>query len=302
MNNQTAKGICYALLTGVSWGCSSVFIQYLQNEKHMDTLWMVSYKMLFGGLLMLFYCLYSKSSTLKNMKRHKKDIILLLAYSIFGLVATQICYINAIKCSNAGAAVALNYSCMIFILFIGCIQEKRSPFKSELIALALAIIGVMLIATHGRLGTLIVPVRGLVWGFASAVAQTAYSLLPKPLVGKYKSEEIVTVGMLIGALGVGSISGSFLKPVAIDGGIIVGMIGIIIFGTVVPFLFFLKSIMLIGSVQTSMFVAVETVAAPLLGALVLHTKYTVEDFLGFICMIVMVIFLSYHDLTRIKRK
>lgn len=300
MTIEQKKGIIFALLVGTSWGLSSVFVQYLLNVKHLEIPWMITTKMICGGLIMLLYCKIRGYHSFYALLHSKKSMIVFLCYMLLGLVGVQVSYITSIRYSNAGTAIALNYTCMIFILFIGCIQEKRKPLWAEILALLLAIAGVFFIATHGQIGNLAISPKGLLWGLISAIAQTLYTILPRSLVKQYRSEEIVTAGMLLGGIIVGIFSQSFYPLEQIDTGIVMGLVGIVVLGTIIPFLLFLKSIELIGTVQTGLFVAVETVVTPLMALVILKTAYQKEDFYGFVCMVLMVLVLTYGDLKREK--
>lgn len=59
------------------------------------------------------------------------------------------------------------------------------PRINEIVALVLAILGVMILATHGNLGSLVISKKALIFCLLSAGCVCVYNLAPKTLNQKY---------------------------------------------------------------------------------------------------------------------
>ena len=110
--------------------------------------------------------------------RNKRDTLLLLAFSVLGMVAVQYTYFEAIHKSNAATATVLQYMGPVFIAIYMAFKQRRLPNFIEFVAIILALTGTFLLVTHGKFGSLAISTEGLLWGIASAVALAIYSLLP----------------------------------------------------------------------------------------------------------------------------
>ena len=63
----------------------------------------------------------------------------------------QYLYFQTIQWSSAAAATILQDLSPIFILAWACLTSRRKPKPRETVAIILALAGVLLITTHGRL-------------------------------------------------------------------------------------------------------------------------------------------------------
>ena len=116
------------------------------------------------------------------------DVALLpqfLAYARLGLILTQYFYFYSIELSNAAVATVIQYTAPAMILAVVCLSERRLPALNEFVALLLAILGVVILATHGDLGRLVISERAPVFCLLSAVCVCVYNLAPKTLNRKY---------------------------------------------------------------------------------------------------------------------
>ncbi|MCC9854959.1 DMT family transporter, partial [Streptococcus agalactiae] len=118
----------------------------------------------------------------------------------FGLVLNQYAFLRAIHLTNAGTATVLQYMAPILILSIVCILNRQRPTSFEIIAIAMAILGTYMIATHGKLGSLAITPKGLRWGRCSAMTYSIYILLPVNLSHEWGSTIVMGSGMLIGGI------------------------------------------------------------------------------------------------------
>ncbi len=167
-------------------------------------------------------------------------------------------------------------------------KKKRLPVPKEATAIAFALIGTLLIVTHGSFENLSLSPAALFWGISSAVALATYSILPIRLVNKHDASVIVGWGMLFG----GSIFSFFHSPWEVPGAwdsqSYLFAAAIIVFGTAVAFYSFLVSVRIIGAGTASLLACVEPLVAALIAVVWLQVPFGVYDWVGTICILVTI--------------
>ena len=134
--------------------------------------------------------------------------------------------------------------------------------------------------------------EGLFWGVLAGLAASFYSLLPRHIMNKYGSLIPTGYAMIIGGVVLGAIGRVWNISVSLDIFGYLGMIGIIVIGTVLAFSMYLIGVNLIGPMRASLIAAVEPLSATICMCLWLHSPFTLIDVLGFI--MIMSTILYYH--------
>ncbi|MBE3609560.1 DMT family transporter [Campylobacter californiensis] len=288
-------GITITLLGGILWGFSGVCGQYLFTQKGISSDWLVPYRLLLAGFaLVVYYFITSPKSALAPIK----DIRLLpqmLIYAILGLMLTQYSYFYAIELSNAAVATVIQYSAPALILAVVCVIEKRSPKINELIALILASLGVILLATHGDLTTLVISPKALFYCLLSAVCVCIYNLLPTRLNKKYPITLNLGWGMVIG----GVLLAFFMRVWNLNGvsdvSGFLAFISVVFFGTICAFSFYMVGVKSLGASKASLIACIEPVSAALFAYFWLGTEFVFLDFTGFVLIISCIFLLAKKD-------
>lgn len=285
-------GVFITLFGGILWGFSGACGAYLFKFHQVNADWLVPYRLLFAGLLLLIYCAFKSPKTLFNPFKNIKDYPRLLFFSLIGLMMTQYSYFYAIELSNPAVATVLQYTAPVFILAIACFYAKRLPVKAEIYALILAIIGVFLLATHGKFDSLVLSPTALLFCLISALCVVVYNFAPQKLAQIHGIELILGWGLIIGGVvlalymrvwelsGVASLSGYL------------ALAGVVIFGTVLAFSFYLWGVELIGAPRASMVASIEPVSAAFFSYFWLGVEFVGADFAGFVAIMLCVLILS----------
>ena len=132
--------------------------------------------------------------------KNKKDTLHLIVFAILGLLFCQYAYLSAIENSNSGTATVLQTLSVVMVPFFVCISKKKKPEVKEIFSIALALLGVFLIATHGNPSQMVLSKGGLFWGLCAALAAVFYSTLSERLVATWGSQIVTGFGMLIGGV------------------------------------------------------------------------------------------------------
>ncbi|HEO5707494.1 TPA: DMT family transporter [Streptococcus agalactiae] len=294
------KGTMMTLAAGLAWGISGISGQYLMSHGvHVNLL--TSLRLLITGIFLLSLARSKQKEHLVAAWKQPKFLKQVLLFSIFGLVLNQYAFLRAIHLTNAGTATVLQYMAPILILSIVCILNRQRPTSFEIIAIAMAILGTYMIATHGKLGSLAITPKGLMWGLGSAITYSIYILLPVKLIHEWGSTIVIGSGMFIGGILFSLVTKAWQYPLQINVMSILAYIGIIGIGTIFAYTFFLKGVSIVGAVKGSLLASVEPVSSVFLTVLVLGEIFYPIDLLGMLFIFFAVTLISYKDLIALKK-
>lgn len=294
------KGTMMTLAAGLAWGISGISGQYLMSHGvHVNLL--TSLRLLITGIFLLSLARSKQKEHLVAAWKQPKFLKQVLLFSIFGLVLNQYAFLRAIHLTNAGTATVLQYMAPILILSIVCILNRQRPTSFEIIAIAMAILGTYMIATHGKLGSLAITPKGLMWGLGSAITYSIYILLPVKLIHEWGSTIVIGSGMFIGGILFSLVTKAWQYPLQINVISILAYIGIIGIGTIFAYTFFLKGVSIVGAVKGSLLASVEPVSSVFLTVLVLGEIFYPIDLFGMLFIFLAVTLISYKDLIALKK-
>lgn len=289
---EALRGMCIALIGGIFWGLAGVFGQYLFEFKGTNARWLVSVRLLLAGLLLLSTVLAKQKKDMWRIWKNKKDVGVLILFAIFGMAGCQLTYYTAVELSNAGTATVLQYTAPVIIMVCLAVWNRRVPRLLEILALACALFGTFMLATHGNVHSLAISREALFWGLGSAVMMAAYNLIPGRLMKEYGTFCVIGWGMLLG----GIFLSAFTKPWHVvgtwDGQAIGAMAVVVVVGTVLSFSFYMEGVRIIGAAKASLFASIEPVTATIATVLMMHAAFTAMDFIGFVFILAAVLMLS----------
>ncbi|AGA69175.1 putative permease, DMT superfamily [Desulfitobacterium dichloroeliminans LMG P-21439] len=292
ITRKAIRGVLFTLIGGISWGFSGACGQYLFSVKGINPHWVTAVRMFTAGLIIFCFVLFKYKEKMVGLFSNKKDRWTLIGFSIFGLIFCQYTYLLAISYTNAGTATVLQYLGPLLIMVFVCGIDRRLPTKIEGIAIVLAVTGTFLLTTHGSLSNLVISSQGLFWGLMSALGLMLYTIIPGRIISRWGSIVVTSCGMLMGGLILLVLVRPWRIPVSLDWQVFLGMLAIIVIGTVVSFTLYLQGVSDIGPVKASMIACVEPVAATLFSAFWLNTPFVGADILGFAFIITTVILLT----------
>ena len=289
--NNIKKGTIICLIAGLFWGFSGVCGQYILQHKGITTTWLVPFRLVFAGLIMITIGFIKQGK--QFLAVWEKDYLRLLIFALCGMTFCQFSYFSSIAASNAGTATVLQQFSIIFVMLYTCFRNRKLPDKKEMISLVLALIGAFLIATHGNINSLVMSKAGLFWGFCNALAVTMYTLIPVKLIKKGGALAVTGWAMVIGGIVLQLVFKPWTIDVQLDSLIISIVIIIIIFGTILPFAMYLRGVVLAGANRAVMLSNMEPMTATILSALLLGQQFHLMDIVGSICILSTIFILSY---------
>lgn len=291
-------GVIITILGGCLWGLSGTCGQFLFDRKGVTAKWLVPVRLVIAGTMMLIYYIGRERGGAFRIWKKKRDAVDIMIYGIAGLMLCQFTYFYTIELSNAGTATVIQYIAPVIIVVLVCFMERRLPGIFEVLALALAVLGIFLIATHGNIHRLAISREALIVGLISAWTVVIYNLQPRRLLRYYPTPYLLAWGMVIGGVVLAFIFKPWEYPVYMDGGVIGAMAAVILLGTISAFSLYMQGVKMIGPARASLYCCVEPIAATLLSAVWLKAAFTAIDLLGFGCIIAAILTLGYMDLKK----
>lgn len=291
-HNQTVFGILCTLCGGILWGFSGMCAQLLTTTYSVPAAFITWVRMLCTGILLVGYLFLAQREKIIEILKNKKVVVSLMLYSLIGLFVVQTSYALATMYTSAGMATVIQSFSVIFLILYSCVHYRKAPTNVDVIATVMGITSVFLIATHGNLGGLAIPLLGLVWGLVDAASSAFYAQYPIHLLREYGVMPVLGIGMLLGGIYGLPIAQPWNIHVEWDVTSILAIVSMVLLGTFAAFFLFLEGVKRIGSVKATLIGLSEPVSASVFSWIFLHSQLTVIDLIGFTLMISMVIIVT----------
>ena len=286
------RGMLLASLASSLWAISGISGEILFKKYNFSSDWLVSIRTLISGILLFVIVIFiEKKSVLKPLK-NKKDFIGIILFGTAGMYLVQYTYFKTIELSNVSFSTILQFTAPFFIFIYESIKNKKIPAFSTLILLFMTILGVVFIATKGKISSLSVSPEALLLGLISAIMIAFYSIYPKRLLKKYGSITVVGWGMIVG-----SVISNIVHPIwKIQGNVntesIIQVTVVVILGTSVAYLIYIASLNYISSSLAGILTAFEPVLAAILSVIIFRLKFSFVELIGFILVFVSIFILE----------
>ena len=303
--SRFTKGIICALAGASCWGFSGACGQFLIEGYGASPLFLTMVRMLGAGALFLALLAATQRDNLLAALRDRKTYLGLLAFGGLGLLLSQLTYLISISYTNAGTATVLQSLAPVFVMLFTCLQLRKPPKAGEFIALVCAFAASVLIATKGDLGTLNLPLAGLLWGIVNALSVAFYLIQPRKLLERWGSLLVSGVGMALGGLvmlGVWAIActvapffGSAVELVQIPTLDVpgIGVLALLVFvGSFAAFALYIHGVSIVGSMNGGLLGTAEPVTAMLFSTFWLGTAFLWADWAGLILMVATIFLVS----------
>lgn len=278
-SQQRIAGFVLAIFAAITWGVSGTFGQFLFSQRGINPGWLVTLRLLVAGSILLMIALF-RGLDLWKIWSNKRDTLLLLAFSVLGMVAVQYTYFEAIHKSNAATATVLQYMGPVFIAIYMAFKQRRLPNFIEFVAIILALSGTFLLVTHGRFGSLAISTEGLLWGIASAVALAIYSLLPVGLMNRYEVTTVIGWAMFVGGIIFSCVFAPWKVSGTWDSQSFAYTGFILLLGSLAAFYAFLKAVTIVGAQTSSLLACAEPLSSTAMAIFWLNTPFGKIDMLG----------------------
>lgn len=288
--NRARRGALLTLLGGTLWGFSGTCGQFLLQSRGMTSEFIVPIRLISAGMVLLCICLLREGRHAFDVVR--RDTRQILVFGVFGMSMCQYTYFSAIGASNAGTATVLQYTGPVLILIWQSLRQKKAPRPVELLAIALALAGTFLLATHGRPGSMVLSGKALFWGMLSAVALAVYTVQPGRMLETYGAPAVTAWGMLIGGAMLTAAFRPWRMQATIDAMAVLAITAIVLLGSVAAFTAYLEGVRCVGAKKGSLYASIEPVSAAVFSALLMGVRFVAMDVAGFACILSTIFLLA----------
>lgn len=285
-------GFILVISAAFFWGIGGTISQKLFQAYEIPVGWLVSARLLIGGLLLLII-----QSIFKDVKQvflvWRTDAVRLVIYGVVGMLAVQYTYLASIDYGNAAVATLLQYLAPVMIIIWLIITKQSTLTKKDAITVSLALSGCFFLLTNGSVSAFAVPMPAIVWGLISGATLAFYTLYAIPLLKKYDSLVIVGWAMVIGSIVMNILHPIWHVDVSVwTGETIFYLVIVIIFGTMLAFWFYIESLQTLSAKETSLLGNIEPLTAVLATVLWLGEPFGHFQWLGTGLIILMMVYLA----------
>ncbi len=284
------RGIILIILAAAAWGMGGVSGQFLYQNYHVDAVWLVMVRQITAGFLFLLFAGFVQKQDVFNVvKDMPADVF---KFSFMGILGAQLGFYYTISLCNAATATVLQYMAPVYVMVWVSYTKKQLPDGRELLGIAGALLGVFLIATHGRFDSLVLSPEALIFGTISAVSYAYYTVKPVNMLKKYRTTVIIGWGQLISGLSLLVFrSPSALAP-GWDNWASAALVYLVLGATIASYALYMQGLKLIGPTKASLISCAEPLASIVAVVFILGTELMLMDYIGMACIIFTVLLLS----------
>ena len=245
-----------ALLWATSGVCGKIVMTGTMSPSRL-----VFYRSTLGALLLLVGLSLRRPAILKINIR---DVPYFMIMGVVGLALTQFTYYAAIQRLNVGLAILLQYLAPLWILLFERLHFKLKIPRSKLVALLMALTGCSLV-TSQTLTLTHLGAAGIILGLLAGICFAAYSLMTQHATRSYKELTILFYSLLFSSFFWAIAGPDSWRPLReVEPHKVWILLYIVIFGTLVPYLFFIGAFKHLRASQVGIISTLEPVIATII--------------------------------------
>ncbi len=294
------RGIGIAALASTMWGISGTVLQLISQNLAIPATWMLSVRTLVTGVILLVISAFMYGKRIFNVFKTRATTISVVTYAVFGLMANLLTFYYAIQRGNASAATILRYLSPLFIVLGGIVFLRRRPFRSDIIAFIIALIGVVLSITRGNITKLAIPVDSLLWGIGSGITAAFYVVLPQKAAEKNPPIVVLGWGTMIAGILFNLYRPFWVNPPQISTTLVASVSTVVLFGTILPFGLLMEATKFAPSDVVSIMDALQPIVTSILSVIFFHLVLNWVEILGIILVILAIYILQEGRRRKLK--
>ena len=278
----------YVILGAACWGLIGIFNRMLGAAG--VSVWnRVTIRNFLSLVLLTAVFALIRRSVFRIQLRHLPIFMGAGLFSVLGLAVT---YFNCqMHCSLAVAGILL-YLAPAFVVLMSALFWKAPITKRKVAALVLSFLGCALVSGIMS-GALTVSATGLLLGIASGFCYATYTIFAHYGLKHYDSLTMIYWTFFFAGFGsLLFLDWPTLAPVLSAPMTWLGMVGLVVVATVLPYLFYTKGLEGVESGKASIIANVEPVVAALTGIVFYHEMMDLWTVLGIVCVLGGVVLLA----------
>lgn len=295
MRRKRLFGLVMGTIAALLWGISGPASEMLFDHQ-VDVAWLISSKMLIAGVItmVLAWRLQGKTALLAPWRERRASGQLLI-FILFGMLAMQYIYFKAVAVANAPTATILQFLSPVLVLIYVALQARQLPRRTDVLIIALAMFGTLLVVTKGQLTALAITPQALAWGLMAALAAAAYAILPAQLLKRHSPLVVTAWAQLLGGIAM-----TVVRPFWVDcPHLTIGQWGayafVVIGGTIVAYLLYLISLQYVSVTAVSLLDAFEPLGATVTAVVFFDFHLGFFELIGGTLIIITVLLMSITE-------
>ena len=291
VNNQR-RWVVFGTVASIFWGLSGIIAKFLFEVPQMTPVFLTQVRMICaGGVMVLLAALCGCHPFAVFRDWHA--VLQLLAYGVIGMIPDQLFYFITVNYGNASIATILQFVGPFFVMLYMALVHHQLPRRIEIISAVVAFIGVATVATNGKFTHLAITPAVLLFGILSAVGVMTTTVSPRQLLQKYDALTVTGWGILIAGIAL-SIIHLVVPKVNLAPVNFIEIIGVILIGTIIPFLLFSVALKYVNPTIMSLLDAFEPITATFGSVILMGLTLSVAEVIGSVLIIIAVIGLNYQ--------
>lgn len=286
--NPVMKGIIIAAIASLMWGISGTTLQLISQNLAIPATWMLSIRTFSAGVILLVISAFMYGKRIFDVFKRRDTALSVISYAIFGLMANLLTFYYAIQTGNASAATILQYLSPLFIVLGGVIFKHRRPFRSDLIAFVLALVGVFFAITKGSFHQLDLPLVSLLWGLGSGITAAFYVVLPQRAADSNPPIVVLGWGTMIASVLFNIYRPFWVNPPHISGELVASVATVVLFGTILPFSLLMLATRFAPSDVVSIMDALQPITTSILSVIFFNLHLSLIEIIGIALVIIAV--------------
>ncbi|WP_297064180.1 EamA family transporter [Thermococcus sp.] len=266
------RGYILIFLSASMWGTLGIFATYIYRYG-VDSFTMVFWRVLFALMILGTYI----SIFLRESPFTRENLIFYAIYGLVGVFAFYTLYFYTVKISSVGFAVLLVYTAPAFSVILGRLIFKELITTEKAIALAMVLVGVLLVAGNVDFN---VNKVAILTGIATGFTYSLYGVLAKFGVRNERPERVLFMTLFFGLL--------FLVPFSkfsIPSGAVPYVLGLAFFPTFLGYTLYNHALKEVEVSRASIVATIEPVVAIVLAYVLFGEELTPLQLLGGVLII-----------------
>ena len=224
-----------------------------------------------------------------------KHLPIFLCSGLISILLLSLVYFQCQTMCSLSVAAVLLYLAPSFVVLISAVLWKTPLTRRKIIALAVSLLGCVMVS--GMLGgEMTASWAGIALGVVSGMCYASYTVFAHYGLAHYESYTMIYWTFLVAGLGsiffadFSTLPALFHQPTGP-----LGMFGVVIVATVLPYIFYTRGLEGVESGRASIITNIEPVVETLVGIFVFHEALTIWTVLGVSCVFGCVILLAKGD-------
>lgn len=237
----------------------------------------------FGGMALLCAVFAVKDRSVFRVKR--EHLKYFFGTGVISVVLFTICYFSCQKICSLAVASILLYTAPSFVVLLSALLWKEPVTKRKIAALLLTLVGCAMVCGLFS-GGVTVTLTGILLGLGAGFFYALYSIFGRYALAHYDSMTVtVWTFLFAGPASLVLIRPADLAAMSADASMPLTALGLVIFSTVLPYIFYTGGLARVESGKASIMASLEPVVASLVGVVVFGEPMTALTAAGILCVL-----------------